>query len=207
MTFGPIGLVLSNMNIGRPLEFDPEQALDAAMHAFWRGGYEATSLQDLLTAMGLSKSSFYQAFGSKQRLFERCLRRYWENVAASMLENSNQAASGRQYIAELLYSVADGACSGEKPRGCLVMNTANEFGQGDPLVAAWVAEGVGRFTAVFKATLQRAQQEGGIAADKDLDALAHYLVSSLTGLKTMVKAGAGEKTVRDIAQSILRALD
>ncbi len=63
------------MSIGRPLQFDPEQVLDAAMQVFWASGYDATSLQDLLQAMRLSKSSFYQTFGSKQQLFERCLRR------------------------------------------------------------------------------------------------------------------------------------
>ncbi|HLF96225.1 MAG TPA: TetR/AcrR family transcriptional regulator [Methylococcaceae bacterium] len=195
------------MNMGRPLEFDPEQALDAAMGVFWASGYGATSVQDLLEAMDLSKSSFYQAFGSKRQLFERCLRRYRENTAAAMLDGLDQTVSGRRFIADMLYSAAGEACLGEKPRGCLVMNTANEFAQQDATVAGWVAQGVNRFTAVFRAAVQRAQKEGEIAAAKDPEALAHYLVSSMSGLKTMVKAGAGEKTVRDIVPLILSALD
>lgn len=195
------------MNVGRPLEFDPEEALDAAMEVFWCKGYETTSLQDLLSAMSLSKSSFYQTFGSKQQLFERCIRRYRESIAADMLRRLDKAVSGRQFIEDMLYAVADEARGPEKPRGCLVMNTANEFAQRNPTVAGWVAQGVDRFTAVFKAAVQRAQREGDIAADKNSDALAHYLVSSMSGLKTMVKAGAGEKMVKDIVQLILTALD
>ena len=61
---------------GRPIEFDPDAALTDAMQLFWRKGYENTSLPDLLDAMQLSKSSLYQAFGSKQALFERCMTRY-----------------------------------------------------------------------------------------------------------------------------------
>jgi TetR/AcrR family transcriptional repressor of nem operon len=194
------------MNLGRPLEFDPERALDAAMHVFWSGGYEATSLQDLLKAMGLSKSSFYQAFGSKQQLFERCLGRYREKMATALLEKLNRSPSGQRFIMDVLYSVADEARGEGKPRGCLVMNTASEFAQSDPMVAGWVAQGVDRFKAVFMAAVQRAQQEGDIAADRDPETLALYLVSSLSGLKTMVKAGAGEKAVKSIVDVILDAL-
>ena len=168
------------MNIGRPLEFDPDLALDAAMQVFWNGGYEATSLQNLLEAMDLSKSSFYQAFGSKQQLFERCLKRYRDTMAAAMLEGLSQAGSGRQFIEDMLCSVLEEACSGEKPRGCLVMNTANEFAQADPAVAEWVTQGVTRFTRVFEAAVARAQREGDIAVDKDPEALARFLVSSMS---------------------------
>jgi TetR/AcrR family transcriptional repressor of nem operon len=67
---------MTNMNLGRPLEFNPATVLDAAIEVFWRKGYVATSMLDLLEAMDLSKSSLYQTFGSKQKLFERCLARY-----------------------------------------------------------------------------------------------------------------------------------
>jgi TetR/AcrR family transcriptional repressor of nem operon len=195
------------MNVGRPLEFDPEQVLDAAMQVFWASGYEATSLQNLLDAMDLSKSSFYQSFGGKRQLFERCLKRYRNTMAAAMLDSLNQAPSGRQFIEDRLSSVASEACSGEKPRGCLVMNTANEFAQGDPIVAEWVAQGVDQFTAIFKAAVQRAQTEGTITADKDPEALARFLVSSMSGLKTMVKAGIEGEEIKRIIQIVLRAID
>ena len=52
---------------GRPREFDANGARDIAMHLFWSQGYDATSLSDLLSAMGLSKSSFYQTFESEYK--------------------------------------------------------------------------------------------------------------------------------------------
>lgn len=195
------------MNIGRPLEFDPEQALDAAMQVFWTGGYEATSLQNLLDAMDLSKSSFYQAFGSKQHLFERCLNRYRDSMVSAMRERLSQVGSGRRFIEEMLSSAAEEACSSEKPRGCLVMNSANEFAQGDAKIAACVSQGVDRFTGVFKAAVQQAQTTGEIAADKDPEALARFLVTNMSGLKTMVKAGLGGDEIRRIIPLILKALD
>ena len=195
------------MSIGRPLEFDPEKALDAAMKAFWAGGYEATSLQNLLDAMDLSKSSFYQAFGGKLQLFERCLKRYREKMATGMLERLEHAASGRQFIEDMLYSVIDETSGSHKPRGCLVMNTANEFAQANPTVADWVTQGVDRFTAIFQAAVQRAQHEGEIASDKDPEVLARYLVTSMSGLKTMTKAGIEGEEIKRIIQIVVKALD
>ena len=69
--------------VGRPLEFDPNAALEAAMHQFWSKGYEHTSLQDLVTAMNLSKSSLYQAFGSKQQLLQDFLHSVLKDVGGA----------------------------------------------------------------------------------------------------------------------------
>ena len=63
------------MTLGRPKSFDPEVAVQNALECFWSNGFEATSLQDLLQCTGLSKSSLYESFGSKQTLFELCLGR------------------------------------------------------------------------------------------------------------------------------------
>lgn len=190
-----------------PPQFDPEQVLDDALGVFWSSGYEATSLQDLLKAMRLSKSSFYQAFGSKQQLFERCLRRYREKMAQSMLERLDQAGSGRRFISEVLQSAVVEARGKQKPRGCLVMNTANEFAQRDPEVAAWVRQGVDRFKAVFEAAVRRGQSEGDISSARDPETLALYLVTSMSGIKTMVKAGMDARAAENIVQVILSALD
>ena len=62
--------------MARPREFDEDEVLDRAMHVFWAKGYEGTSMADLLSAMGLTNSSLYKAFGSKENLFRRTMERY-----------------------------------------------------------------------------------------------------------------------------------
>lgn len=192
--------------IGRPLEFDPDTALEAAMGVFWGKGYEAASMQDLLAAMGISKSSLYQAFGGKQPLFRRCIARYVDDFAGRLREGLIHAASGRQFIEGFLSSVLDDIQDNDSRRGCLVMNTASEFAQSDAEIAQDIVHGIERFRRVLQEAVVRAQQEGSIAAELDARTVASYLVSSMSGLKIQAKAGADAQSLRGIIAMILRSL-
>jgi TetR/AcrR family transcriptional repressor of nem operon len=194
-------------NPGRPLEFDPDAALEAAMGVFWRQGYENTSMQDLLTAMNISKSSLYQAFGSKRRLFDFSMQRYQDGFTHYLREHLQAAPSGRGFIAGFLNSVLDEVRAPGGSRGCLVMNTAIEFAQRDPAVSDAVNQGIDRFRGVLQAAVERAQREGEIGQDRDPAILASFLVSSMSGLKTLAKAGADEKVLKGIIELVLKALD
>ncbi|MCD6707956.1 MAG: TetR/AcrR family transcriptional regulator [Thiobacillus sp.] len=191
---------------GRPLEFDPDAALDAAMQVFWRNGYENTSMQDLLDAMQISKSSLYQAFGGKQALFERCMTRYGDEMIGALRDALQASPSGLGFIRQFLESVLDEARGVCEARGCLVLNTANEFARRNPRIAEAVSHGLDRFHGVLLAAVERAQQEGDIPPARDAVMLASYLVSSMSGLKTMSKAEAGEDTLRGIIGLTLKAL-
>jgi TetR/AcrR family transcriptional repressor of nem operon len=195
------------MTMGRPAEFDRDRVLDAAMQLFWRKGYEATSLTDLLNTMGLSKSSLYQAFGSKHELFESCIKRYRDMLVADMQAALDSAESAHRFIEQIFYDVAAETKSNVTRRGCLVMNTASEFSQRDPTIARRVSASTRAFSKVFATAVRQAQRDGEIPTDRDPAVLASYLVSSMTGLRTMVKAGASKRKVRDIARVILTALD
>jgi len=195
------------MTIGRPLEFIPEEALEAAMHLFWQKGYESASLQDLLNVMGLSKSSFYQTFGSKHKLLEQCIGHYRQILANNMLDRVEKLKSGRAFIEECFYAVAKEVDDTNQPRGCLLMNCASEFSQRDQTIAKLVKQGTRELTTLFLSSLKRAQNEGEISSDKDTRALAIYFVSSMSGIKTMAKAGTDKKTLTQIASVILSTLD
>lgn len=195
------------MTVGRPLEFDPDVALQAAMELFWRKGYEASSLQDLLAVTGLSKSSFYQAFGSKRNLFQLSIRNYRKSLTDGMRAQLRASGSGKAFLESLFHAIAGETCGRDARRGCLLMNTANEFAQTDPEIAALVSNSIAGFTDVFEQAIRQARQQGEIAAGNDARALATYLVSTMSGLKNMVKAGADRETVRRIVDIALSVLD
>jgi TetR/AcrR family transcriptional repressor of nem operon len=199
---------MADMNtLGRPLEFDPDQALDAAVEVFWCKGYEATSMTDLLEAMNLSKSSLYQTFGSKQQLFRRCLSRYVDRLSAKMAQDLEDANSGRGFIESTFVSIANTAQQPEGAKGCLVGNSANEFGQREPTLTAPVTDGLNRFAKVFVEAVVRAQAEGSISTDADPRALGNYLVGTMNGLRMMIKAGADRRSAKGMVTLILKALN
>ena len=101
--------IMRPMNRGRPRTFDPDQVLEKAMQLFWSQGYETTSLQDLLLATGLSKSSLYESFGNQQSLFEAAFTRYFDRRAKQMRERLEQADSPLDFIHGCLLSVLDDA--------------------------------------------------------------------------------------------------
>lgn len=177
------------------------------MELFWRKGYESSSLQDLLAATGLSKSSFYQGFRSKRSLFQSSIRKYRKMLTEDMQTQLHAARSGKAFLRSLFHGVAEETCGPQARRGCLLMNTANEFAQTDPEIAELVSSSIAGLTDVFERAIRQAQQEGEIPADKNTRALATYLVSSMSGLKNIVKAGADRETVRRIADIVLTALE
>jgi TetR/AcrR family transcriptional repressor of nem operon len=185
---------------GRPREFDADGARDIAMHLFWSQGYDATSLSDLLSAMGLSKSSFYQTFESKLSLFEQCLERYREILVDTMTEGLANAPSAIAFINFALVDVANDTNDSLGRRGCLMMNTATEFAQRDPRIARCVEAGIQATRDVFLEAITAAQTAGDISSNTRADILADYLVTVVSGLKTQVKAGASRKQIMSIAE-------
>jgi len=191
---------------GRPLEFDPDAALDAALQRFWSHGYEATSLNDLLESMDIARSSFYQAFGSKHEVFLRAVERYRENLVAELRASLSSSPTGMAFIEQTLRSVAVESARAQGRRGCLVFNSAAEFGQHDPDVAGHVAASIDAFTGVFADAIRRAQSEGDIAQDRDPVLLGRYAVCAMSGLRTLSKSGARRSELDDVATVALASL-
>lgn len=194
------------MSIGRPIEFDRAEALEQAQQLFWRQGYSDTSLSDLLSAMDLSKSSFYQTFKSKHNLFELSIQNYLTARTEMMRAKLKASPSAINFIAGMLYGVSDNSGIMEYRVGCLVMNTACEFSQKDVVIAKAVRESMDAFRLVFKEAVVLGQRQGDISADKDPDALAVFLVTNMGGLNVAYKAGADAQTIKRTADITLSAL-
>jgi TetR/AcrR family transcriptional regulator, transcriptional repressor for nem operon len=197
--------------MGRPREFDERQALEQAMHVFWAKGYEAASLCDLIEAMGLSKSSFYDTFGGKNDLFIATLDWYRDTVVANftgkLRARTGELGSARAAINEVFDMVVEAAAGGAGPRGCYLGNCAVEVSGTDPVAAARIRAGLSATENAFHDAVLSGQDQGEIAAKNDPRALAKSLTSSLNGLRVMAKINPEEAGLRDIARLALSVLD
>ncbi len=192
--------------MGRPLEFDPALARCQALEVFWEKGFEATSLQDLLRAMGLSKSSFYQAFNSKRELFADCVEAYRNAELGAMTKALASFDSPWEFLEVTFRRVAKGAEEETGRRGCMLMHTAAEICRRDVGMAEMVEAGTQAMAAAFRSAVEGAQAEGKIPSEHDSEALGMYLVSSMCGLKTLARAGASPEHLESVVQGILRGL-
>lgn len=72
--------------MARTKEFDPDAALQSALELFWRRGYEATSMADLVEHLGIGRASIYATFGNKHELYLKALDRYGESRDPALLD-------------------------------------------------------------------------------------------------------------------------
>lgn len=178
------------MTRGRPIAFNPDQAVSAAMQVFWARGYDSASTRDLLEAMQLSRSSLYQAFGSKEQLFLEALRRYREHLIGRLHRQLETSPSAMAFLEGLFRDTARDAGSERAAIGCLIFNSASELGQRGDLPSREAAESVGAITELFRQAVKRAQAEGDIDLHRDARSLATYLTVGMAGLRTLLKSGA-----------------
>jgi TetR/AcrR family transcriptional repressor of nem operon len=192
--------------MARTKEFEPERALESAMDLFWRRGYGATSVQDLLEEMGIGRGSMYGTFGDKRELFLAALDRF----EASRVSRANEILAGPsssiEGIRRLFETTIEGLLSYEPRRGCLLANTAVELAPHDAEVAARISRYVGRTEEALEKALVRGRAEGEIAADKDPRALARFLVNTLHGVRVLARAGVDRRVLDDSVQTALEAL-
>lgn len=166
--------------------FEPDEVADAAMHVFWRRGFAATSVQDLVEGTGLSRSSLYGAFESKQGLYEQALRRY-EAITTSNVELLTGPGSAKELIEELLMRVVESELGDPQRRGCLVANATLEVAGHDAVVAALVADNFQRLQGALEKLIARGQQAGEVSAEKSPLALARFIVCTMQGMRVLGK--------------------
>ncbi|MFL0373983.1 TetR/AcrR family transcriptional regulator [Paenibacillus amylolyticus] len=190
----------------RQREFDTDKALDAAMHTFWDKGFEATSLSDLTTAMGIQRPSLYAAFGDKKELFETALRRYTTQHAAQVRARLQQGSSVREAFRGLFEHIGAEGGINEPSHGCFCINTMVELAPHDPKFAVLTREHQMYLGVLFKETIERGQQSGELSTDMNAYAVAQSLVVSMIGLTVLMKSGPDRLFVEQSIQVTLSLL-
>jgi TetR/AcrR family transcriptional repressor of nem operon len=190
--------------MARPREFDFDGVLDQGMQLLWSRGYEATSLDELLSAMCLSKSSFYETFGSKHDFLLTALTRYID-VILGQLAKDLEAGSARTAITRSFEQILP--TTGKPQLGCFVQNCAIELAQRDPEAQAKVRDGLKRLEEGYYRAVLRGQQNGELTHKQNARTLARYLASSYNGLQVMARSGFDRKALREVVQVVLKALD
>ena len=186
-------------NMGRPREFDSEEALEAITKAFWAKGFEGTSMSDLMAATGLNKGSLYAAFGDKQALYRQALAHYDEAWIGRLVESLSGDAPPIERIERLLQTAIDGAAGRKPATGCFLCNAAIEQAPADPSARRLVKASLLR----LETALVEVVSELAVA---DPEKTAKHILSVYFGLRVLAKAGSAPASLLAVKQSALEML-
>lgn len=193
------------MPAGRPRAFDYDEALEKAMHVFWRKGYEGTSMPDLTAAMGMNRPSIYSSFGNKEELFRKALDRYLEQ-AMTHFRTSLDKPTVREAVESFLMESAGAFACTETPQGCLAVQGA--------LACSDEAESVKReatrhremIVDVLRERFARGLEEGDLPAGTKIDELARFYTTVLNGMSVQSVGNVCGDDLKAIARNALKVL-
>ena len=191
----------------RPKEFNPDDAIEKAMQVFWHKGYEATSMEDLLSAMDLNRGSLYDTFGDKRQLFLKVMDRYCTTFVGPKFSLLDQPGPALPTLRRFISGMIEGGLADPQRRGCLIANTVVELSPHEEEIAGRLRQALKMVEDTFFKVLARAKQQGELKPDKDPRALARFLTTMMQGIIVMIKAGVPADVVKQTAETALSMLD
>lgn len=177
------------------------------MLAFWRRGYEGTSMADLVQALGIASARIYAAFGSKQDLFREAVQRYEAGDGGFADRAMAQEPRVRDALARVLRDAVATYTDDAHPLGCMVVTAATNCAEENEAVAAWLAEHRRQRTQSLIDRLQRALDEGELRAGTDVQALGDFYATQLHGISVQARDGVPRERLLAAVQTALLLLD
>lgn len=193
---------------GRPRVFDRDAALATAMKLFWVKGYEATSITDLTTALGIGSTSLYAAFGSKEQLYAEALELYSSTYVDLVLGRFRTAPTAREAVFSYLWDSA-AAMTGsdcDLPRGCMV-NLGTVGGDEHAELKDLMRRTRGGAYDVLISRLEKAVQDGELPKSFDVVHLARYVQTVQSGMAIRARDGASRDELQTVAKISMASWD
>lgn len=189
---------------GRPRAYEPEVALGKALDLFRKGGFAATSLDDLSAATGMNRPSLYGAFGDKRELYIKSYQRYRDDARAALGDVFRIELSLRKRL-ERIYAVAlEMYLSGEDgPKGCFTVLTAASDAVHDPAIRAIVVDALSELDKAFARCFRLAKENGELPEEADPTALGQLASATLHTIAIRARALVPRKELEAIVKNAI----
>ncbi|MNQ48614.1 HTH-type transcriptional repressor ComR [compost metagenome] len=183
--------------MARTKEFNEDQALDKAIEIFWHKGYNGTSAQDLVTYLGLSRSSLYDTFGDKQKLFARSLQRYQKNAQDQIVKLFDESANIKETLQDIFKQAVIESLEDRITKGCFMVNSSVELAMHDEEIGKIVKNNSRVMEEVFTNAVQKGQNAGDISTKMDARTLARFIFNTYSGIRVLARTDERDKQVYD----------
>ncbi|NMH88276.1 TetR/AcrR family transcriptional regulator [Flavivirga algicola] len=186
--------------------FDKELVLKKATNVFNDKGFNATSMQDLVDATALNRSSIYNSFGNKLDLFLECLKSY-QGVYTIKISETLHKGQNPLHAIELLFKFYINEIVEDKDNmGCLITNCTSEMANQDKSIDKFLNDNQRSFIALLEELVRKGQKESIINLNKTANEYAWYLFTSILGFRTIGIMISDKKELKSIAKTITQTL-
>ena len=188
----------------RPRQFDLDDALGRATELFRHKGFVACSVDDLVQATGLSRSSLYSTFGNKEQLFLGVLDRYRAEMMARLVPDADAVPAVA--LEGFLFDLLDALETWGEHAGCLITTTCSEFTNTPESIQQSCTLGLRQQEDQLRGYLQGAVRRGDLPEDAEVQQLAAYFVAMRQSVGLLWRAGQPRDKLAEIIRASLRAL-
>ncbi len=187
--------------------FDETAIIDKAQVLFQKKGFEATSMQDLVDTLGISRSSIYDTFGDKENLYLTTLQHYCNANAFDLIEKAKTTTDPKGFIVALFNAIINDTKKDKDKKGCFVVNSMVEFGQSNKQVHHLINSNNKAFEQMLESLIFKAQALKQISLKHDAQHLSKFLFTNICGLRVLAKSNNTAEQLKQVAQIGLAVLD
>lgn len=184
--------------MARTKDFDECVVLNKAVNLFWLKGYSATSMQDLVDELGISRSSLYDTYGDKHSLFLKALDTYQSVNCNQFTQIITDAASAKDAVKKLLQFVVGSLLDDKSQKGCFIVNAEVEVALHDKEVSEMIKKNDQNLEDTFYKVIKKGQEDGEITTPRDARALARFLFNTVKGIQVTAKSTRDKVVFDDI---------
>lgn len=187
--------------------FDENEVLIKAMNLFWKQGYAATSINDLVSHLGINRASLYSTFGDKDTLFKKAFQYYRKTGIEGLRQFFKNHENAKEAFSKLFEIAIDEAICDADKKGCFVVNTTTELVPGDPTIFKALEENKKELETVFFNALQKGKDKGQLKSKQDLKTVASLLYTIYSGVRVVSKINPNKKELTSSVNLALSLLN
>ena len=187
--------------------FDENEVLTKAMNLFWKQGYAATSIQDLVSHLGINRGSLYDTFGDKEQLFKKSFALYRKTNIEGLKQFFENQSNVKDGFSILFDNAIEEAIQDKDRKGCFVVNTTTELIPNDASFTEVLESNKRDFEKLFLEYLKQGKASGQLKTAKDLESIAGLFYTLYNGIRVVSKVQPDKKKLKDTVNVALSLLD
>jgi len=193
--------------MARTKDFDENEVLTKAIQLFWHKGYNATSMQDLVDGLGISRSSLYDTYSDKHTLFLKALESYQKAGNAKINDILDQSTSAKETVIKLMELATNDLVGDKQQKGCFMVNAEVEVAPHDQAVNKLVCQNEQQMENAFFQVIKNGQESGEIKNAQDALVLAKFIFNAVKGMQVTAKSSPDATSFSNIIKLTVAVLD